>query len=29
MSTGKYAFSKALREVRFLFCQGETSAATR
>ncbi|KXJ93745.1 thioredoxin-like protein [Microdochium bolleyi] len=29
MSTGKYAFSKALREVRFLFCQGEASAATR
>ncbi|KAH7037150.1 thioredoxin-like protein [Microdochium trichocladiopsis] len=29
MSTGKYAFSQALREVRFLFCQGEASAATR
>jgi len=29
MSAGKYAFTQALREVRFLFCQGEASAATR
>ncbi|KAH8907776.1 NADH dehydrogenase, alpha subcomplex, subunit 2 [Coniochaeta sp. PMI_546] len=28
--SGKYAFTKALREVRFLFCQtSEQSAATR
>ncbi|KAK1590668.1 thioredoxin-like protein [Colletotrichum navitas] len=28
--SGKYAFTKALKEVRFLFCQtGEHSAATR
>ncbi|KAI0119766.1 NADH dehydrogenase, alpha subcomplex, subunit 2 [Daldinia grandis] len=28
--SGKYAFTKALKEVRFLFCQtGEGSAATR
>ncbi|KAI0509607.1 thioredoxin-like protein [Xylaria bambusicola] len=27
--SAKYAFSKTLKEVRFLFCQGETSAATR
>ncbi|KAI1122212.1 thioredoxin-like protein [Nemania abortiva] len=27
--SSKYAFTKALKEVRFLFCQGETSAATR
>ncbi|KAI1176440.1 thioredoxin-like protein [Nemania sp. FL0916] len=27
--SGKYAFAKTLKEVRFLFCQGETSAATR
>ncbi|KAI0425880.1 NADH dehydrogenase, alpha subcomplex, subunit 2 [Xylaria sp. FL1042] len=25
----KYAFTKSLKEVRFLFCQGEPSAATR
>ncbi|KAI1116591.1 NADH dehydrogenase, alpha subcomplex, subunit 2 [Nemania sp. NC0429] len=29
MSTSKYAFNKTLKELRFLFCQGETSAATR
>ncbi|GAW23698.1 hypothetical protein EKO27_g7196 [Xylaria grammica] len=27
--SSKYAFAKTLKEVRFLFCQGETSAATR
>ncbi|KAK5636882.1 hypothetical protein RRF57_012594 [Xylaria bambusicola] len=27
--SAKYAFSKTLKEVRFLFCQGENSAATR
>ncbi|KAI0869703.1 thioredoxin-like protein [Hypoxylon argillaceum] len=27
--SSKYAFGQALKEVRFLFCQGETSAATR
>jgi hypothetical protein len=28
--SGKYAFSKTLKEVRFLFCQtGEASGATR
>ncbi|KAI1824992.1 thioredoxin-like protein [Xylaria intraflava] len=27
--SSKYAFTKALKEVRFLFCQGEASAATR
>ncbi|KAI1196289.1 NADH dehydrogenase, alpha subcomplex, subunit 2 [Nemania serpens] len=27
--SSKYAFTKALKEVRFLFSQGETSAATR
>jgi len=28
--SGKYAFTKALKEVRFLFCQtSEQSAATR
>ncbi|KAI1186131.1 NADH dehydrogenase, alpha subcomplex, subunit 2 [Nemania serpens] len=27
--SSKYAFTKTLKEVRFLFCQGETSAATR
>lgn len=28
--SGKYAFTKSLKEVRFLFCQtGEHSAATR
>ncbi|TGJ80161.1 hypothetical protein E0Z10_g8598 [Xylaria hypoxylon] len=27
--SSKYTFTKALKEVRFLFCQGETSAATR
>ncbi|KAK3336666.1 thioredoxin-like protein [Cercophora scortea] len=28
--SGKYAFTKSLKEVRFLFCQtGEQSAATR
>ncbi|KAI1427149.1 thioredoxin-like protein [Xylaria sp. FL1777] len=27
--SSKYAFTKALKEVRFLFCQGEPSAATR
>ncbi|KAI8627819.1 NADH dehydrogenase, alpha subcomplex, subunit 2 [Xylariaceae sp. FL1651] len=27
--SSKYAFTKSLKEVRFLFCQGEASAATR
>ncbi|KAI0468947.1 thioredoxin-like protein [Xylaria cf. heliscus] len=27
--SSKYAFTKTLKEVRFLFCQGEPSAATR
>ncbi|KAI0192832.1 thioredoxin-like protein [Astrocystis sublimbata] len=27
--SGKYAFTQTLKEVRFLFCQGEASAATR
>ncbi|KAI1351081.1 NADH dehydrogenase, alpha subcomplex, subunit 2 [Xylaria sp. FL0043] len=27
--SAKYAFTKSLKEVRFLFCQGEPSAATR
>ncbi|KAI1261484.1 NADH dehydrogenase, alpha subcomplex, subunit 2 [Xylariaceae sp. FL1019] len=27
--SSKYAFTKTLKEVRFLFCQGEASAATR
>ncbi|KAI1436963.1 thioredoxin-like protein [Xylaria sp. CBS 124048] len=27
--SSKYAFAKTLKEVRFLFCQSETSAATR
>ncbi|KAI1307468.1 thioredoxin-like protein [Xylaria venustula] len=27
--SGKYAFATALKEVRFLFCQSESGAATR
>ncbi|KAI0913114.1 NADH dehydrogenase, alpha subcomplex, subunit 2 [Ustulina deusta] len=27
--SGKYVFTTTLKEVRFLFCQGEPSAATR